>query len=106
MLNDLITILHGDCIALDKEEADALGGPAGDTISLWAAMQARHGSAFAHIVCIGLWLVQFRHCTDQLSGVHMRPQNYMRAAVCLVAFAPIVAVIWSIRKMVRCLKHS
>lgn len=101
-LTDLWAVLKGDGIALDDAEAAALGAPAGETISLWMAMQARHGSALAHLACLALWLVQFRHCTDQLAGVPMRAGNYLRAAVLLVLFAPVAFVIGAVRRVFRC----
>ena len=100
-LSDLWAVLKGDGIALDDAEAAALGAPAGETISLWMAMQARHGSALAHLACLALWLVQFRHCTDQLAGVPMRVGNYLRAAVLLVLFAPVALVIGAVRRAAR-----
>ena len=101
-VGDLWAVLRGDGIALDEAEARALGAPGGETISLWMAMQARHGSALAHLACLALWLVQFRHCTDQLAGVPMRAGNYLRAAVLLVLFAPVAFVIGAVRRVFRC----
>ena len=98
---DLWAILKGDGIALDEAEARALGAPTGETISLWSAMEARHGSAVAHLVCLGLWLVQFRHCKDQLAGVPMRTGNYIRAAVLLMLFAPFAFLIGEVRRLAR-----
>lgn len=98
-LADLRAVLRGDGIALDEAEARALGGPAGETISLWMAMRARHGSALAHLACLGLWLVQARHCRDQLAGVPMRPQNDLRAAVLLLLFAPVALLIGGARRL-------
>lgn len=100
-LPDLWAVLKGDGIALDDAEERALGGPAGETISLWAAMEARHGSALAHLVCLALWLVQFRHCRDQLAGVPMQTQNYARAFVLLVLFAPVALFIGVVRRLGR-----
>jgi len=100
-LSDLWAVLRGDGIALDEAEAAALGGPAGDTISLWCAMEARHGRFLARLACLGLWLVQFRHCRDQLAGVPMQPSNYIRALVLLVLFAPVVGVVWCGRRAAR-----
>lgn len=99
VLADLWAVLKGDGIRLDEAEAAALGAPAGETISLWEAMQARHGSALAHVVCLALFLVQWRHCQDQLAGVPMAPNNYLRALLLLVLFAPIAG-------LVRVLRHA
>lgn len=99
-IGDLWAALKGAGIALDKDEAAALGGPAGETISVWAAMSARHGNLFAHLVCLGLWLVQARHCQDQITGVPMTWWNYLKAVVLLVLFAPLVPLIWLIRRAV------
>lgn len=101
MLQDLWAALKGAGIALDETEAAALSGPQGETISIWAAMQARHGSAFAHLVCFGLWLVQARHCRDQLTGVPMGLSNYARAIVLLILFAPVAALIGALRAVFR-----
>ncbi len=91
--SDLLSVIKGDGIRLDDEEAAALGAPSGETISLWCAMQARHGSALAHIACLALYLVQWRHCHDQLAGVPMKSSNYVRAFIALIAVAPVVAII-------------
>lgn len=100
MFRDLWAVLKGDGIALDKAEAAALGGPAGETISVWAAISARHGNLFAHLVCLGLIVVQARHCQDQITGVPMTWWNYAKAIVLLVAFAPLVPLIWLLRRAV------
>ncbi len=97
ILSDLWAVLKGAGIRLDEEEAAALGAPAGETISIWEAMQARHGNALAHVACLALFLVQWRHCRDQLAGVPMRTQNYARAMVLLILFAPIAALVWCCR---------
>ena len=99
-LSDLAAVLKGDGIALDDAEAAALGAPNGETISLWVAMAARHGNAIAHLMCLALWLVQFRHCRDELAGVPMAPSNYVRAAILLIIFAPLVFAIGAVRKVV------
>lgn len=101
MISDLWKTLTGAGIALDREEAAALGAPAGETISVWAAMSARHGSAVGHLACLGLWLVQARHCSDTLEGVPMTRWNYVKAMILLVCFAPAVALIWAIRSTIR-----
>ena len=100
---DLRAVLRGDGIALDEAEARALGAPCGETISLWAAMRARHGSAIARLACFALWLVQARHCRDQLAGAPMATQNYVRAAVLLVLFAPLAFLIGGARAVARAL---
>ena len=99
-LSDLWGILKGDGVRLDEDEAAALGAPAGETISVWVAMDARHGSALAHIACLALFLVQWRHCHDQLAGVPMQPVNYLRALILLLLFAPVAAVVWVTRQIV------
>ena len=90
---DLWKVLKGEGIALDDAEAAALGAPKGETISLWVALSARHGRVLAHLACLGLWLVQLRHCRDQLAGVPMQPSNYARAIILLIVFAPIAFVV-------------
>lgn len=90
---DLWSVARGAGIALDRDEAAALGAPNGETISIWDAMAARHGSAIAKVGCVLLWAVQFRHCRDQLAGVPMAPQNYVRAFVLLVLAIPFVGAI-------------
>lgn len=99
MIRNLWAVLRGDGIALDEAEARWLGNLHGQTISVWAAMEARHGSAFAHLVCLALWLVQANHCQDQLCNVPMRPQNDLRALALLILFAPVALVIGGIRKI-------
>jgi len=54
-------------------------------------------SAIAHLVCVGLWCVQWQHCRDQLAGVPMRASNYVRACALLVVIAPFVGVVWAVR---------
>lgn len=97
-VRDLWALLKGDGIALDKAEAAALGGPARETISVWAAMAYRHGSFFAHLVCLALWVVQARHCQDQLHNVPMSTWNYVRAIIVLILFAPVAFAIGAIRR--------
>lgn len=99
-VSDLWSVLKGDGIALDKAEEAALGGPLGLTISLWAAIESRHGSTIAHLMCLALWLVQFRHCRDQLIGMPMQTSNYVRAVVLLVLFAPFAFTFGAIRRIV------
>lgn len=99
MIADLWAVLTRAGIRLDEAERAALGGPSGTTISVWAAMEARHGNAFAHVVCLALWLVQFRHCADQIADVPMRPGNYVRAVLLLIPLAPVAALIWAVRKL-------
>ncbi|MGC9271935.1 hypothetical protein [Acidiphilium sp.] len=94
-LTDLYAVLKGDGIALDETEAALLGIPNGETISLYEAMQARHGSTLAHIACALLWLVQEHHCRDQLANVPMQPNNYIRAFILLcVPIAAVARLIW------------
>ena len=100
MIRDLWAVLRGAGIALDEAEAAWLGNDSGQTISVWAAMEARHGSAAAHLVCLALWLVQRNHCCDQLCDVPMETQNDLRAAVLLILFAPIALVIGAFRKII------
>ncbi|MDE1906634.1 MAG: hypothetical protein KGH75_09320 [Rhodospirillales bacterium] len=97
-LADLWGVLKGAGLRLDHDEASALGAPWGETISIWTAMEARHGSALAHAACLALYLVQWRHCRDQLAGVPMQAGNYVRAMVLLMLFAPVAALVWTIRE--------
>lgn len=98
-LSDFTAILRGDGLALDREEEEELGGPKGETISLWAAAASRHGSMVAHLFCFALWLVQVRHCTKTAANEPMTTQNYLRAGLLLVLVAPIVFLIGEIRKL-------
>ena len=50
--SDLWSVLKGDGIALDETEAAMLGAPGGETLSLWTAMEARHGVWLAHVACL------------------------------------------------------
>lgn len=99
-LADLWRVFKGAGITLDRDEAAALGAPSGETISLWVAVANRHGNVVAHIACLGLYLVQVRHCRDQLAGVPMQPGNYVRAAALLVLVAPLVFAIGGVRALV------
>ena len=89
--SDLWLALKGDFIALDETEAALLGAPSGETISLWSAMEARHGVWLAHITCLVLWLVQAHHCKDQMLGIPMKTWNYLRAAMMLL-IAPLIVL--------------
>ncbi|MDD2878792.1 MAG: hypothetical protein PHZ23_16365 [Acidiphilium sp.] len=90
-LSDLWSVLKGDGIALDETEAALLGIPNGETISLYEAMQKKHGVLLAKIACaIFSVLIQRHHCANQLDGTPMKPMNYVRATACLIA--PIVLV--------------
>ncbi|MDE2458621.1 MAG: hypothetical protein KGL20_05230 [Rhodospirillales bacterium] len=96
---DLWTILKADGIALDETEAALLGAPNGETISLWAAMEARHGIWLAYVACaIFSVLIQRDHCHKQLLGQPMKPANYVRTIACLlvpiVAILAILAILW------------
>lgn len=92
-LSDLWAVLRGDGIALDETEAALLGIPNGETISLYEAMQARHGQLLARVACMVFSvLIQRHHCRDQLTNVPMRSMNYVRAIACLLA--PIVLIWW------------
>jgi len=101
ILNDLWAILKGAGIQLDEAEAAALGGPKGETISYWMAMESRHGVVLAHLACLALYLVQYRHCHDQIVGVPMQPVNYLKAIALLILFAPFAFSIGAIRAAVR-----
>lgn len=91
-VSDLFSVLKADGIALDETEAAILGAPSGETISLWAAMEARHGIWLARLACaVFSVLVQWDHCHKQLVGQPMKPMNYVRAIACLLV--PIVAII-------------
>lgn len=99
-LADLWAVLKGDGIALDRDEAQWLGNQHGQTISMWAAISNRHGSLIGHLVCVALFLVQWRHCHDQLVGTPMRPSNYIRAVALMILFGPVVFVIGCVRAYV------
>lgn len=77
------------------------GGDADQTLSLRAALAARRGSKTACVFCRVLsWLVQPRHCAKQLSAETMRPVNYIRGMLCIMAAYGVQVVIawqvWSI----------
>ena len=82
--SDLWLALKGDFLALDETEAALIGAPPGETLSLYAAFEAKHGVWLAHITCLVLWLVQAHHCKDQMLGIPMKTWNYIRAAIMLV----------------------
>ena len=90
-LSDLYTALKGDFIALDETEAALIGAPPGETLSLYAAFEAKHGVFWAHITCLVLWLVQAHHCKDQMLGIPMKTWNYLRAAI-LLLIAPLAVL--------------
>lgn len=52
IFSDLFAIVKHGGIALDEEEAAMLGAPSGETLSLWTAMEARHGVWLAHVACL------------------------------------------------------
>lgn len=90
---DIWSVLKGDGIALDVTEGALIGVPNGETISLYAAMQAKHGQILAMVACaVFSVLIQWNHCADQLTGVPMKPLNYVRAIACLLA--PLMLVGW------------
>lgn len=92
---DLWAVLKADGIAFDETEAALLGAPGGETISLWAAMQARHGVVLATIACaVFSVLIQTSHCKKQMLGQPMKAGNYVRAMACLLV--PVVLVWWLI----------
>lgn len=97
MLTDLWRVLKGAGLKLDEEEEEALGGPEGQTISMWMALRNRHGNALAHVFCLALYLVQFQHCRKQLAGQPMAPRNYVRAIILLVLFAPVAVLFGAVR---------
>ena len=88
-LHDLYAALKGDFIALDETEAALLGAPPGETVSLYAAFEAKHGVFWAHVACLVLFAVQAHHCKKQLLGIPMATWNYLRAAILLIV-APLV----------------
>ena len=90
-LSDLYAALKGDFIALDETEAALIGARPGETLSLYAAFEAKHGVFWAHVACLVLWIVQAHHCKDQLLGIPMKTWNYARAAV-LLLIAPLAVL--------------
>ena len=88
-LRDLYAALRGDFIALDETEAALIGAPPGETVSLYAAFEAKHGVFWAHVACLVLFAVQAHHCKKQLLGIPMATCNYLRAAILLIV-APLV----------------
>ena len=91
---DIGAVLKGDFIALDDTEAAILGAPKGETVSLYAEMERRHGWLLARVACVIFSvLIQRGHCRNQLAGGKpMGEQNYIRAAICLVVLPPVLAV--------------
>ena len=83
-LSDLYAALKGDFIALDETEAALIDAPPGETVSLYAAFEAKHGAFWAHVMCGILWIAQAHHCKDQMLGIPMKTWNYIRAAIMLV----------------------
>ena len=91
---EVAAVLKGEFLDLDRAEAALIDAPPGDTVSLYAAMEARHGFLLARIACVLFSiLIQWNHCANQApGGKAMRPQNYVRAALCLVA--PLLVAWW------------
>ena len=89
--SDLWLALKGDFIALDETEAALIGAPPGETLSLYAAFEAKHGVFWAHVACLVLFAVQAHHCRDQLLGIPMATWNYLRAAI-LLLIAPLAVL--------------
>lgn len=90
---DIWSVLQADFMALDRTEAAVIGAPRGETVSLYAEMEDRHGALLAHLACVIFSvLIQPKHCANQLAGgAPMKPMNQVRAAVCLVV-GPVVLV--------------
>lgn len=90
---DIGAVLKGDFIALDDTEAAILGAPKGETVSLYAEMERRHGWLLARVACVIFSvLIQRGHCRNQLAGGKpMAEQNYIRAAIWLVVLPPVIA---------------
>ncbi len=95
-LADLWAVLKGDGLALDRTEAALIGAPAGDTVSLYAAIGARHGVLLARVACVVFAVaIQRGHCSAQFPGGRpMGVGNYLRAAVCLLAPAWALVLGW------------
>lgn len=91
---DIFAVLKGDGIALDETEAALIGAPNGETISLYAAMEKRHGVWLAKLACAAFsLLIQRHHCSKQLLGQPMKPLNYVRALALLLAPLVIASVL-------------
>lgn len=85
-LANLWYVLKRDGLALDDTEEAFLGGPHGESISLWSAFEDEHGVILAHIACAFFSIaIQFQHCKKQLAHEPMYAQNYIRAVICLIA---------------------
>jgi|GEM_PF-4693461 hypothetical protein len=87
-LGDLWAAIKGDFVALDVTEAAILGAPNGETLSLYDALAARHGSALAHLACVVLsFVVEPGHCANQIAARPMGTLAYIRAGLGVVALA-------------------
>ena len=95
-LADLWAVLKGDGLALDRTEAALIGAPAGETVSLYAAVAARHGVVLARVACAVFSVaIQRGHCQAQMPGGRpMSAGNYLRAWVCLTAPAWGMVLAW------------
>lgn len=90
---DIWSVLQADFMALDRTEAAIIDAPSGETVSLYAEMEDRHGALLARVACVIFSvLIQPNHCANQLAGgTPMKPMNEVRAAVCLI-FGPVVLI--------------
>ena len=100
-IRDFVSLLLAGGLWLDREEAAQLGAAAGETISVWSAVSARHGWLIAKLACALLWIVQRHHCRDQLINVPMKPRNYAMAFVLLVLIFFPVTIYGEVRRAVR-----
>lgn len=84
----MITYFKNVFVAFDMFLNAALGGVAGQTISMRAALAQKLGTPWACVFCRFLsWLVQRDHCQDQLTSVPMTDPEYAKAAGGLIVLA-------------------
>jgi hypothetical protein len=91
-------------IAFDMMLNALLGGTAGQTLSYRAASDAAKREKFWCLFCRLLSvLVQPNHCADQLSGIPMDGEEYIRAFFGLVVLSAILfyPLFWFFRGLMR-----
>ena len=91
----LIAMLIRDGVDLDRAENAALGGAAGQTISMREALARKAGHFSGVLACAFLSVaVQWRHCAKQLAQQPMGAGNYARAVWWLLLPVWFPAIWW------------